>query len=294
MTKEIGFIGIGTHKAATSWIYQCLKEHPEICTSNLKETMFWKKKRSEKNSTEEYFRLYYKECPKKTIKGEFTPGYMYSDEAIKQIAKYYPKTKLIICLRNPIEKLNSWFFFLKSKNPLLEKQTIDIFLQNNTTLLQQGLYYQYLKKWFSKFPKENIKIILYEKLEKNPLKIIQDLYFFLEVNQNFYPNSLNLKVNATTKKKFRSRILQNKLKKSYIKLKSHKLGKHICNFLKLLKFNYILMYIFKINEINSTLNKKTHIKKDLPLKTIKYLQNYYKNDIKNLEALINEDLSNWE
>ena len=37
---KVDFIGIGVIKAATTWIFQCLKEHPEICGSSRKEIRF--------------------------------------------------------------------------------------------------------------------------------------------------------------------------------------------------------------------------------------------------------------
>ncbi len=38
---KIDFIGIGATKSGTTWIAQCLKEHPQICGSSIKEINFF-------------------------------------------------------------------------------------------------------------------------------------------------------------------------------------------------------------------------------------------------------------
>lgn len=41
-TFKVDFIGVGDQKAASTWIYQCLSEHPEIDTAKTKELLITK------------------------------------------------------------------------------------------------------------------------------------------------------------------------------------------------------------------------------------------------------------
>ena len=40
---NITFIGIGAHKSGTTWLANCLREHPEICFANKKEVLYFNK-----------------------------------------------------------------------------------------------------------------------------------------------------------------------------------------------------------------------------------------------------------
>ena len=104
LLREPDFIGIGASKAASSWIFSCLKEHPEICVSSKKEINFFNKPYNY-NKGIEHYKSFFKHCPKKSIKGEFTPNYINSTQVPQLIHKHFPNVKIIACLRNPIDKI---------------------------------------------------------------------------------------------------------------------------------------------------------------------------------------------
>ena len=56
-------------------------------------------------------------------------------------------------------------------------------------------YYNQLKRYYDIFPKDNIKVIIYEDFKKNPLKVYKEISDFIGVNSSFDPN-MNVKHNT--------------------------------------------------------------------------------------------------
>ena len=51
--------------------------------------------------------------------------------------------------------------------------------------MEKGFYYKQLKKYYDVFPKEQIKIILFEDMIKNPGEVTQEVFKFLGVDSSF-------------------------------------------------------------------------------------------------------------
>src|SRR6056297_2233099 len=108
------FIGIGAMKAATSWIYKCLIEHPEVCGSSKKELHFFDRPQNYKKGID-YYISFFKHCPQDKAKGEYTPNYLYSPATPELISRHFPNVKIIVCLRNPAERAWSHYLFSVKK-----------------------------------------------------------------------------------------------------------------------------------------------------------------------------------
>lgn len=295
---RIDFVGIGAQKAATTWIYSCLTEHPQICRSK-KETDFFIQERKEPFTGKvaskspiiekgiEPYRKYFSHCPKNKLKGEFTSNYHYFSEVPGLIKKYFPGVKIIVSLRNPIGRAYSQYideiYDLKyiHKRPELSKITFEEALKLEPEFIQKGMYYQQLKRYFDLFPKENILVLIYEDIEKNPLKFIQSIYRFLGVDSSFRPKASQLRINPRRDK------MPLAIRFFYLRcvplLSNRKMGRRIieCNLVKKIFYFFI-----------KTLSFKTE--KGIQHSTRQYLREVFKEDIKKLEKLINKDLSFWE
>ena len=109
------FLGIGAQKSATSWISKCLNEHPDICVALSKETHFFSDDKRFSQGIEHY-KLYFTNCCNKNIhKGEYSTTYLFSKFAPQRICNMYPDVKLIVSLRNPVDRAISHIKHLISK-----------------------------------------------------------------------------------------------------------------------------------------------------------------------------------
>ena len=204
----IDFIGIGVMKAATSWIFECLKEHPEICPCIEKEPHFFDFPFIYRKGIDYYYSLY-KHCPQNKVKGEFTASYIRFPEALSLIYKHFPSVKLLISLRNPIDRaISQYKYNLEMGGRLSVYRNFREALENDKdNIVARGFYYNQLQNCFKIFPKNQVLILFYEDLRQNPMKFLKQIYEFLELsNQNFIPSLINRTVLKTGARITHSRI----------------------------------------------------------------------------------------
>jgi len=143
--------------------------------------------------------------------GEKSTAYIESETAASRIAKVYPQAKILLILRDPVERAISNYWF--SVNSGLETLPIDqAFLHEDErrldydpekisvspyAYLKRGCYIDYLLMYESYFPAGNIKVMLYEQLIGSEAHSL-DLYAFLGVS-DYTPPVLHTTVNKGDK-----------------------------------------------------------------------------------------------
>lgn len=284
---KIDFVGIGFPKSGSTWISHCLSEHPEIDFSKKKETNFFisqslidselgrQLRRNSRLTHKEFQRQY---TNNGSIKGEFTPFYVYDSKAAKNIKKHNPKTKIIVCLREPATFLNSFFWYDKSSylGHNMPK-TLNEALKSES-FIKRANYYDFLKPFFNEFNISQIHIILLEEIMQNPLNVINNLFHFLHVDINFQPSKINKGRNKT--KTIKSNALA-------------KIAKHTVNICKkfrlqkVLENQYLLDIYDKINRKNFKYSRLTNLER-------KEINNIYKKQIIKLEELTNLRFAKWQ
>lgn len=180
----------GAAKSGTTTLHELLNLHPEISMSKVKEPVFWNNKKFEKYIEQDW--LNYKKLfvEKSKICGESTTSYMYYNSFIENINKNYKKSpKFIFILRNPIDRYNSHFWWMKGLG--LEKNKIKNVLNIESRInfeeydyypknyFQFGLYSKWIQRFIDNFGLENIKVITLEKLISNRLDTINSCFDFL-------------------------------------------------------------------------------------------------------------------
>ncbi len=180
----------GAAKSGTTTLHELLNLHPEISMSKVKEPVFWNNKNFEKYIEQDW--LNYKKLfvEKSKICGESTTSYMYYNSFIENINKNYKKSpKFIFILRNPIDRYNSHFWWMKGLG--LEKNKIKNVLNLESRInfeeydyypknyFQFGLYSKWIQRFIDNFGLENIKVITLEKLISNRLDTINSCFDFL-------------------------------------------------------------------------------------------------------------------
>ena len=258
------FIGIGVQRAGTTWLYHCLKDHPLVFVPEKKELHFFNIN-FEKGL--DWYLKFFAHAKDELAIGEITPDYYYETAAINRIFDYFPNVKLIISLRNPVDRAYSAYkLFHKSFNEL----TFEEAFKKNKKLRELGFYHKWLSCVFTLFPRENLHVILYDDIVSSPKMVIRNLYSFLGVDEAFVPPSLQIRYN---------RIIWPSMQETI-----NKIG--LGFMLNLVKRSPISKYI---KEIHARHFDKHRACKDIP----EYIKNFYQEDIKRLQCLINKDLSNW-
>jgi hypothetical protein len=189
------FIGIGAQKCASSWLYRILEDHPEVCLSERKEL--------------DYFSYYYDngyqwyeqhfECGSAArAVGEISPSYFHDYYAPSRAAAYNPGLKVILSLRDPIERALSHHKHLIRlgyyKGPDL---SFESGIKLNPMYIEQGLYAKHLAHWLSAFPETQVLVLFMDDIRQNADSVVRQVYRFLEINDEHKPAALNVKANPS-------------------------------------------------------------------------------------------------
>jgi len=294
--KKPNFIIIGAMKAATTSLYTYLKQHPDIFMTKVKEPMFFNNfnqitdfkvlgnKSKKVNSLLDYFSMF-SSVENESAIGEASPAYIYNEKAPYLIKEHLTDVKIIAILRQPTDRAYSNFLHTKRadrENVNSFEQAINIEkerISDNWSPLyhyiQKGFYSVQLKRYYNLFPKENIKVYLFEDVVKNPKETLKDIFKFLNVDENIEIDvSKKSNVSGTPKG-----ILGFILKKMRYYNLMPKFA--ISDYLPTVMVNLLFKSVYKDAEkLDSVLRKELTDK-------------YYREEILKLEKLIDKDLSNW-
>ena len=126
------FIIAGAQRSGTTYLYEVLDEHPEICMSKpvKPEPKYFIEKKKEDLILERYHKSFFNHCSDKTkIFGEKSTSYYERKESVELIAHLLPEVKIIFLLRNPVERAVSNYFF-SINNGLEDRSIEEVFLKN--------------------------------------------------------------------------------------------------------------------------------------------------------------------
>jgi len=190
----VNFIGIGAQRSGTSWTYACLYEHPEICIP-IKEIHFFSRERF--NNGKDWYEANFKNCDERKIKGEFSTSYLYSPETAERIHAMYPDVKIIAIIRNPISRAFSQYGNAIKGGEIPESMSFEEYYTTDSSVLEQGLYTKQLERYFSRFDRSQILVMVYEDNKKDPQKFMEQIYTFLGVAPHFVPSMLHDEINIS-------------------------------------------------------------------------------------------------
>ncbi len=188
------FIGIGAQRAGTSWIYANLASHPSICMGE-KELHFFSRDRYIKKGIAWYQR-HFAECGSGVLCGEFSTSYLYSKEALLRIKKHAPDAKIIVVLRNPIERAFSNYYMDIMAGAIPRETSFRDALARDPGYIERGLYFKHLAEFYLK-NKDSILVLVHEDSKKDPKKYMAMVYSFLGINPYFESEFLYTKINES-------------------------------------------------------------------------------------------------
>ena len=268
----IDFIGIGAQKSGTSWAYACLYEHPEICAP-IKEIHFFSRPRFQKG--QQWYESHFQKCAEGKKKGEFSTSYLYSEDAPRRIFDLYPKIKLIAIVRNPVARSVSQYRNSIKSGEITQSVSFDAYMQSEKSVLEQGLYFTQLKRYTELFSDEQMLVLVYEDIQKDPLGFMRKIYTFLGVDDSFESSMLHTEVNIarTPKRVIVDRVMH-----------------HVAESLRKIGFDKLVHWIRKSGLPDFVRSYNT--KKDVPIVfNEQKLKEYFAGDVKNLSILLGRDLT---
>ena len=197
--KETGpdFIIAGASKCGTSSIYYYLSRHPQVLLSHKKELDFY---------WQHYHRgidWYLAHFPTITdradfLTGEATPNYLRFPQVAQRIKDTFPQTKIVILLRNPVDRAISWHYHkLNTGLTNLDLATaIATEIDRLATVTEaeitttgyhdpdniiSSLYIYKIKPWIELLGRKQFLILKSEEFYSNPLQVMTEVFQFLDL-----------------------------------------------------------------------------------------------------------------
>jgi hypothetical protein len=239
-------------------------------------------KKTQINSSEKYLN-FYKSVRNEIAIGDASPSYINYPSQFKKIKEYLNDPKVIIILRDPIDRAYSNYLHLKREHreTLTFEEAILKEDERKTNKYSDFWYYKFNSTYYDKIIKvketfSNILILTSEELSNNGDATLKNVYKFLEVDDTFklkrkfnnFNKGGHFKENIFTKIIFQPSTLKNTIKK----------------FIKPTPFLKII-----ISKIANIFSKKP---KKIDAESLKYLKKYFKKEVEKLETL-NIDTSKW-
>ncbi len=181
------FLIVGAQKAGTNMLTRNLGRHPGVFMAtnqqNRPELHFFDADQNWRRG-EAWYRDHFSQPDK--LQGEKTPKYMFTAESRERMAKVVPRARLIVSLRNPVDRAYSaWNFYnqqpsARGKNPWSQLPFRESFL-TYPDLRDRGLYAQQLRHLLELYPREQIHIIIAERMRVDPDGTYAQLLAFLDL-----------------------------------------------------------------------------------------------------------------
>jgi len=199
--------GVGAARCGTSLLYELLKTVPDVYVSPIKEVnyfgVFQRVFRPHGWSIEDYERLFLLAEDEKYL-CEISPIYLSTPGAGESIYRYAPDAKIMVTLREPLDRLISQFRHYSQYHceDMLEKN-LEEYIDAGSRAVQEGtidphqwysagaafsqsFYADNLRLYMKLFGRENICILIYEDLRDQPEVWLNSLSHFLDIEINFH------------------------------------------------------------------------------------------------------------
>lgn len=226
----------GVPKSGTSSLYYYLAQHPQIFMSPIKEPEFFAAEDLLRNARfregqqrdrarlvaylagpqrppggklfvtewDEYVQLF-RNARDEIAVGEASTGYFWLPSAAGAIHARVPDARLLFILRDPTERLFSWYVLSLREQPGV---TFKAWFEHEETqtewwsAVDAGRYATHLERFLRFFPRHQMRVYLHEDFRRDPQAVVRDALEFLGVDTG-YPIDTTTRHNKTLVPRFR-------------------------------------------------------------------------------------------
>ncbi|GAA3819355.1 hypothetical protein GCM10022226_44840 [Sphaerisporangium flaviroseum] len=205
------FLVIGAPKAGTTALHAALARHPSLYMSAVKEPKFFltdgpppaRGGPGDAQTFREHiwrradYEALFDPAPPGALTGESTPFYLYDRTAQRRVHALIPDAKLIVILRDPVERAHSnwthlWSAGLEPIDDVVracaeEERRVAAGWSAFWHYVGLGRYGEQLEHLYGLFPRDNVLVFRYRDLVDDPVATLDRICAFLGVEQGLIP-----------------------------------------------------------------------------------------------------------
>lgn len=191
------FLVLGTQKGGTTSLHQLLATHPQVYLPACKEVQYFSLYDQE---TLGWYAKHYANSQAGQLRGDITPYYLFHPRAPQRIHSVLPRAKMIVLLRNPVERALSQYFHARRHG--FEQLELEAAIEAETRRLEgaderlsspgsfdyshqkhsyvsRSRYEEQLDRYYTLFPQEQLLLLRSEDLFNNTEMCWKRIQFFL-------------------------------------------------------------------------------------------------------------------
>ncbi len=304
MFTQPNFFFIGGMRCGSTSLNLMLEQHPDIYMSPVKETYYYvaealrsmespspedisflkNYEQTGKYKTNETYQSLFRDVDDEKIVGE-SSHYIYHPRAAAAIFKHCPDARILVCLRNPVDRFFSEYLYhlrrgtetgcfadyvARYANGYLNGDISDKVL---VPKLNKGLQAELLEPWIAQFGRDRVKLVLFDDFNRAPRKTMADVFNWLQIDDRFAVQKIHAQRGGAAKAKWVTKAINSK----------NGLLKSVKSFLP--KHTRVKM--------RSWVFSKTLERPELEAETHNLLVQFYQDDVEKLSGIVDQDLSAW-
>ena len=191
------FLIIGAEKAGTTFLHKALQRHTDVFMPPDEIPFFEDPDYGAPGALQEFLKLFHAGAGKPAI-GLRRPNYLHKPECPARIHKHFPDAKLIVMLRDPVERAISAYYhyvlncFLPLRRPdsgipAIIDQSLQKRYPRSREVIEFGFYYRDLHRYLELFPRQQILVVLMEDLRSDANLVQRRALQFLGLETKHVP-----------------------------------------------------------------------------------------------------------
>jgi hypothetical protein len=293
--KLPNFVIVGAAKCGTTSLHEYLAEHPEVYLPTRKELHYFSFAAISRNSggpgdrgflryfcaDREQYESHYQAVRDETAIGEVSPSYFHYAEVSERLRDELHHPRIVVILRDPLQRTFSQYMHLVRDNRETLGFADALVAERERTSQGWGALWRYaesslyaarLRRYLETFPADRVKVLIFEDLRRDAARVLRDLWRFLEVDDSVVPNTSEV-YNASGRPK--SRLIADLIAKPNL------LASAARRVVPERSRSWIKNRLRRIN---------TGPKGEIDDWSRGYLRDYFAEDVKEVEAILERDL----
>jgi hypothetical protein len=204
------FFILGAPKCGTSTLHALLSRHPDIFMAPSKDPLFFELDEEYRLGPQAYWERHFAGWSGETAVGEARPTKLMLPYVPARVAEHFPDARLIAILRDPAERVFSHWWMRRCNG--LERRGLEEALARNAAALEAGrtfdaeggpaewrrhlddpdgtdpVYLEFgsyapqLERWFARFGRERVHVVLFDDLRRDVATVMREIYAFVGVD----------------------------------------------------------------------------------------------------------------